>query len=241
MNCQKCNAGNNNSATYCSNCGNRIKVEQGIDYTIHVKNISIFFFALLSYIIVLQLTNFCDNYIALLIADTLFAVIVLLFFFLNYKSTIKLFNFRKFKISIIIKLLLFVIILAVAVIIFASYYNQKVLNGYDYIYYNQFKHSPAPLLFSIISISVFPAIFEEIAFRGILFDESYKLAGLKPAILITSILFTILHLSLFSILWIFPLSLIFGYLRAKYNTILYGIIGHFVYNTCILLLQIIIP
>lgn len=240
MICPKCKANNKETAAFCSNCGDKLIIRKDSDYNTSVKKISIFFFILLGYIIMLNLTDFSDNYLALLVSDSLFAIIIIVFFFLNLKSELKLFNLKRFKISILFKLLFFVILLSIAVHFLAGFYNQKILNANDYIYFNEFKQSPAPLLFSIISISVFPAIFEEIAFRGILFDECYKLTGLKPAILITSILFTILHLSLFSILWIFPIGLIFGYLRAKYNTLFYGIIGHFVYNTCILLLQIII-
>jgi membrane protease YdiL (CAAX protease family) len=77
-------------------------------------------------------------------------------------------------------------------------------------------------------------------FRGVLFNETLKIAGLKSTILITSILFTILHLSLISIFWIFPIGLVFGYLRAKYNTILYGVIGHFVYNASVVIVEIIL-
>lgn len=240
MNCSKCQYDNRHSATYCSKCGQKVIFENVQDYNIPVRNISYFFFALLAYILLLQFSDFYDDYISLFIADTLFAIIVLIFFGLNYKKNIRLFNFRRFNSGLIFKIILITVILAIIVHCIAHFLNQNVLNRSDTIYFNQFKDSPAPLLFSIISISVFPAIFEEIAFRGILFDEAYKVTGLKPTILITSILFTLMHLSLLSSLWLFPLALFFGYLRAKYNTLLYGMIGHFIYNSSIVLLQMIV-
>jgi len=207
------------------------------NYNAHVKNISIFFFALLAYIAVLHFADFVESYVGLLMVDSIFALIVIVFFLLNFKANIRLFNFKNLKPKIILSILLITPVFALLVNIFADFLNQQVLNQTDFIYYNQFINSPAPWLFSIISISVFPAIFEEIAFRGILFDQSYRVAGLKPTIFITAILFTILHLSLIAVLWLFPLGLLFGYLRARHRTILYGVIAHFTYNTSILIFQ----
>jgi membrane protease YdiL (CAAX protease family) len=72
------------------------------------------------------------------------------------------------------------------------------------------------------------------------FNELSKITGIKSTIIISAILFTMLHLSLLSIFWIFPIGLIFGYFRAKYNTLWYGIIGHLIYNSCIVLIEIIV-
>ena len=39
-----------------------------------------------------------------------------------------------------------------------------------------------------------------------------------------------MHLQIISLLWLIPIGLVFGLLRNKYNTLWYGVIGHFVYN-----------
>lgn len=237
MNCPKCGGSNHELATFCSNCGSKLVVIKETNYNAHVKNISIFFFVLLAYIIVLHVADFVDSYQGILIVDSIFALIVILFFLLNFRANLRLFIFKRLRPKIILLILILAPILAFLVNVFADFLNQQVLNQTDIIYYNQFANSPAPWLFSIISISLFPAIFEEIAFRGILFDQSYRVAGLKPTIFITAILFTILHLSLISALWLFPMGLLFGYLRARYRTILYGVIAHFAYNTSIVILE----
>ncbi|MFI5141779.1 MAG: CPBP family intramembrane glutamic endopeptidase [Bacteroidia bacterium] len=131
-------------------------------------------------------------------------------------------------------------LLALAVHYLASFINQNVFSAHNSIYYNAYLDSPSPLFFSILSIGVFPALFEEIAFRGILFNETLKVTSLKSTILITSILFTLLHFSLISSIWLFPGGLIFGYLRAKHKTLLYGVLGHFTYNSSVVLLQILL-
>jgi membrane protease YdiL (CAAX protease family) len=239
MKCQQCEQDNHNLATYCGKCGRKISLEKEGDYNVHVKKIALFFFTILAYILFLHFTTYCNDYVDLLITDAIFALIVLVFFAFNFKATIRLFNFRKFKPKVIYMILICAPVLALIVNFLCNFLNQSIFNKSDYIYYNQFKNSPAPLLFSIISIAIFPAIFEEIMCRGVLFNESLKITRLKSTILITAILFTILHLSLISILWIFPLGLAFGYLRAKYDTMLYGMIGHFAYNTCVVLIEII--
>jgi membrane protease YdiL (CAAX protease family) len=188
----------------------------------------------------LRFTAFVQDYSSLLIVDSFFAAIVLIFFILNFKTTIPLFRFKKHSVFTVIIIVIIAPIIAMAVFYIAKFLNKNIFDFSENIYYNQFKDSPAPLLFSIISIGVFPAIFEEMAFRGILFNQSLKIMRLKPTIIITSILFTILHLSLISVFWIFPIGLILGYLRAKNKSILYSMIAHFSYNTSILLLQIVL-
>ena len=240
MICSKCKHENHSLASFCSNCGQKLSAEKDINYNIPIKNILFFFFTLLAYIIVLNFTPLANNYISLLLIDSIFALIVLIFFIVNFKSTIRLFRFKKKSAGIIFKIIIIAPSMALIVHFFAKFLNQSVFDSSETIYYNQFKDSPAPLLFTIISIGVFPAIFEELAFRGILFNNSLKIMGLKQTILVTSILFTILHLSLISVLWIFPIGLLLGYLRARHRSILYSILGHFLYNTSVMLLQIIL-
>jgi membrane protease YdiL (CAAX protease family) len=239
LNCTNCNSENINSAKFCSKCGKKIVTIKHVDYNKPVLNISIFFFALLIYIIILQISKFGNDYKSVLIADSLFAVIIIIFFIINLQTTLPLFKVKKFKPKILIQLLIGMPILAILVSFLASFLNQNVLNESSETYYSHFQDSPFPLLLSIISIALFPALFEEIAFRGVIFNQSLQIIRLKQSIFISAILFTILHLSILSILWIFPLGLLFGYYRARYNTILYGIIGHFIYNSSIVIFQII--
>jgi len=236
--CNNCNSENHQIATYCGTCGSRLIKSNQSNYIQPVIKVSVFFFTLLLFIVILHFTEIGNSYTSILISDVTIALIVLVFYFLNFKSLNKCFRIKNFKPKILISVLLFTVTLSVIVHFIANFLHQNLFDQQSQIYYDIFKDSPAPLLYSVISLSLFPAIFEEIAFRGIMFNEINKIVSLKQTILITSILFTIIHLSLISAIWIFPIGLIFGYLRAKYRTIIYGIIGHFIYNTSILLIQI---
>lgn len=148
-------------------------------------------------------------------------------------------RFDKPKWPLLITIFIVAPLFALLVSFIAQLINQGIFNESQTAYYEHFIESPAPLTFAIISIALFPAIFEEIAFRGIVLSELSKVTRLKSAIIISTILFSLLHLSLISMFWIFPLGLFFGYFRAKQRTLWYGIIGHFIYNSSIVLIELI--
>lgn len=89
--------------------------------------------------------------------------------------------------------------------------------------------SPFMFVISIISFAVFPAFFEEILFRGIVFNY-YRKYGNKAAILISSLLFALLHLSLPNFLGSFLMGIIFGTVFSYTNRIIYPFITHFTVN-----------
>ncbi len=97
--------------------------------------------------------------------------------------------------------------------------------------------APNPLLFALITTALFPAIFEELAFRGFLYHYLEKIGGAKMALLASSFLFAMVHFSMISLIWLFPFGLLVGYLRQKHNTLIYGIILHFMHNVGVILLD----
>jgi membrane protease YdiL (CAAX protease family) len=191
----------------------------------------------LGYIALLHFLKFNSTYIISLITDLIFALIIIVFLLFNFKSLKETLipKISNYKLLIIVSFSLCV--LAFLVTHFADFLNQSVFNTNNSSYYEHYKDSPSPLLLCIISVGVFPAIFEEIAFRGILFNELKNIMSVNATIIITTVLFTILHFSFISFLWIFPIGFLFGYLRSKYNNLIYGIIGHFVYNSSIVLIE----
>jgi uncharacterized protein len=107
----------------------------------------------------------------------------------------------------------------------------------DDVFYDTylFEDTPFPLLFSVLFIAVQPAIFEEVAFRGFIFNGIKKVTNASGAIYTSAFLFGIMHLQIISLLWLIPIGLVFALLRNKYNTLWYGVVGHFTYNLCITL------
>lgn len=240
MKCPNCQYENRPNAIYCSHCGKRL--DEGVvpaedEYKSHVNKVSLFFFTLLAYIAVLNFTHLSSTTFGVMAGHAVFALIILTFFFLNYKSVLPLFSLRTIKLPVTAIVLLIAVGEAVAVYFFGNYLNYALFDHSQEIYLQSFSGWPYPLLTSILFVGVFPAVFEELAFRGILFNELLKVTGTWAVIIVSSILFTILHLSFISALWLFPGAIGLGYLRARYKTVNYGMLAHFAYNTTIVLLQ----
>jgi membrane protease YdiL (CAAX protease family) len=114
--------------------------------------------------------------------------------------------------------------------------NRKLPNDYG-IYLSDYK-----ILFGLIFYATLPAVFEEIFFRGLIFDKLKLIYSVKNSIVISSILFYLMHLifgTFISILYVLPLGFFLGYLRNRYNNLIYPIISHFFYNFVVFLYPII--
>jgi len=199
-----------------------------------------FFLVLLAYVMILHFIGPVDSYKQSLLIDVLFASIVLVFFALDFRKTIELFKLPIKRPGIFAAIIVGAPVFGLIMFYLSGFLNEYLFGEIDEPYYTQFANSPSPILFTILSIGFFPAVFEEIACRGIMFNNLEKTAGVWPTIILTAIIFTMLHLSLLSIFWIFPIGILFGMLRAKYNTLWYGIIGHFLYNSSIAFFEILI-
>lgn len=234
--CKNCNQKNNTTARFCQNCGLELFFKEKSN---NIKNL---YFIIWTFII--SITFFVLNNIinkdgdlkVQIIIDIVFALGTIILCLLKSKSILRIIT--NFHISFRILLIQSIILIGFAffVTVLADKIN-LLIHQEEYSYYLLYINTPYPLLFCILSISVYPAIFEELLFRGFLFEHSIKISNLKNSILITTIAFALLHLSIISLLWIIPIGLYFGYRRAKHRSIWYGVFGHFIYNLTIVLID----
>lgn len=97
------------------------------------------------------------------------------------------------------------------------------------------------LLYLILIIGLIPSICEELFARGILM-KGYEKFGVKAAIIISSLLFAIIHYKLTNFIFPFFLGLVLGYVVYRTDSVISGIIVHFVSNlTGILIIYITKP
>ncbi len=92
-----------------------------------------------------------------------------------------------------------------------------------------FATDPAEYLVLLFIIAGSAGICEEILFRGFIL-RAYEKLGMWPNIIITALLFSILHLNIQNMLAPFFLGIILGFVVYKTNSIFSGIIGHFINN-----------
>jgi len=90
---------------------------------------------------------------------------------------------------------------------------------------------------AVVAIAVMPAIFEEIAFRGIIFGVLQRVLGPTEALLVSALMFAILHLSVPSMPHLFLMGLVLGWLRLRTGSLLPGMLTHFTHNLLVLLAE----
>lgn len=90
----------------------------------------------------------------------------------------------------------------------------------------------------LVLCSAAPAIIEEIAFRGVIFDRLRSVLGEREGWLVTAAFFSILHLSPVIFPTHFAMGLIFGWLRMRTGSLLPGMLLHAAWNAAIILLEV---
>jgi uncharacterized protein len=86
--------------------------------------------------------------------------------------------------------------------------------------------------------SLAPAVLEEIAFRGIIFDRLRAALGEQEGWLVQAAFFSILHLSPVIFPTHFAMGLIFGWLRMRTGSLIPGMLLHASWNAAIIFLEL---
>lgn len=86
----------------------------------------------------------------------------------------------------------------------------------------------------IVGICVFPAVSEEIAFRGLI--QHWLSIAVKPmkAIMLASLLFAILHFSMLSLPYLFAVGMLLGWTKWKTQSLYPSMVIHFLHNLIVL-------
>ncbi len=103
---------------------------------------------------------------------------------------------------------------------------------------DQYESSQWPMWSAVLMIGVAPAIFEEIAFRGIIYRRLERVGGPREALVVQAAMFSIIHLLPASFISHFVIGLTLGWLRQRTASLLPGMVAHFTYNTTLLLLEL---
>lgn len=83
-------------------------------------------------------------------------------------------------------------------------------------------------------IAVFPAISEELAFRGLMLPWMHAAVGERKALLYSSALFAALHLSYLSLPYLFLVGWVLGLARIRSRSLYPSIVLHFLHNYAVL-------
>lgn len=235
--CQHCESTNKANHRFCTGCG-KPRFELATEFgKKSVYSVMALYFLLLFAIIYIWFAEPGGNgWRGELIGSLILAGITLVFVFFDLKDFIRYIFPRKIKWKILLAIIVLSPVFSFMVTNAVNWLNQtffeEYINGFERYY-----DAPNPLLYAIVFTAIFPGIFEELAFRGVIFSRGRGVFSLKQTILVSSILFTFLHLSFLSFIWIFPFALALGWLRAKYRTTFYGMCVHFLHNFTAVMLE----
>lgn len=89
----------------------------------------------------------------------------------------------------------------------------------------------------LITIAVCPAIFEELAFRGVINTALDGVLDAREAALVTALLFAILHLSILSLPHLLVMGLMLGFIRHRAKSLYPCMLLHFCHNAYVVILE----
>ncbi|HTH58496.1 MAG TPA: CPBP family glutamic-type intramembrane protease [Cyclobacteriaceae bacterium] len=238
--CPYCDGTVRPTDTFCGHCGKELKNDfDGTreDVISQLTPALLYYGMTLILLATFKFTSVFPSGLEGMIGVTIIDVLIVIAFWArNIREINPLFSFAGFDLRVAGLTVLFAIVGSVVVSVVANWINLSIQDDVFYDTY-LFQDTRNPFLFSVIFIAVQPAIFEEVAFRGFLFNNVARLSNGESAIFITGFIFGLIHLQFISLFWLVPIGLAFAFLRNKYNTLWYGVIGHFTYNFCITLFE----
>ena len=167
------------------------------------------------------------------IASTIDAVIVLVAVALRYRKLLFLFQLRpsglRDSAALVGIAFLFVALAS------AYFWAIELLGVPVASMTTTFTRAGWPLWAMFLLLSVMPAVFEELAFRGVIQSSLERILNARDAWLIQAALFSVLHLSPLMFPSHFLMGLCFGYMRRRSRSIYPGMLLHACWNALVVL------
>lgn len=173
----------------------------------------------------------------LVIIDSFLFACALVFAYIMRRDIFPLLSWKSFRWWKLLVLIVVAIFSAVLINQGVKWINRFIFER-ELFYYASFKHLQHPKTAMLLLIAVLPALSEELAYRGIIQAGLLKIIHGRHAVVITALLFAIIHMSLISFFWLLPFALLLGWLRQREKTLWYGIVVHFFFNATTVMLEL---
>ena len=237
--CSNCSYEILGDGNFCRNCGQAHNHEEVTFYSNKRKNLQqvALFFAIE---IALCVSGYLIDDVTLgisLFYDLTFAVASIWFFTSSWGENKFLLRWSSFSFPKLIGLIVATIVASFIVQLLVGYLNEFVFQK-DYSFYFTYAGHEYGNYIMIVSVALFPALFEELAYRGFLMQKLLKVVDTTEAIYITTILFFLIHFSMISFFWMLPFGFLLAYVRMKTKTLWYGVVMHFFFNLTACIVEI---
>lgn len=230
--CDACNSKVKGHHRFCHNCGEYLGIESSrisLFNNSYLQSAFAFFIIYLFICLLVQFSNWFNSYNQLFWIEILLAAITCFHFFKNFNDIQPVLKFNNFNVVRLTGCISLAAIASVVVNIIITKMNFSFF-GTDTSYYEHYNTYSMPLLVMIYSIAIYPALFEELAFRGVLYNYLEKILDERLVVIVTGFMFGMMHLSFISLFWLVPFGIFAGVMRKRYNTIWYGVAFHFTFN-----------
>jgi membrane protease YdiL (CAAX protease family) len=98
-----------------------------------------------------------------------------------------------------------------------------------------FEEAGWPLWSALLLVAAAPGVFEELAFRGLIYQGLHRVMTRRDALLVQAMAFSVLHLSPWIFVSHFLMGLSLGLLRDATRSLYPGMLAHFCWNAWIIL------
>ncbi len=230
--CKECETVVQDDHRYCLNCGAYLgheSISVSIYNNADLRQIFLFYFIYLFFCLYVKHSDWINTYDEMFWVELLLAAVTTIFAWKNRFQLKEVFKFNNFKWYLLAGVVLLAAVASTLISLTVRELNVTFFNN-DVSYYGAYKIYIFPILIMVYSIAVMPAIFEEIAFRGVMYNYCSNFLDEQLVVVVTAFLFAIMHLSLISLIWLIPFGVFIGMLRRRYNTLWYGIFFHFSFN-----------
>jgi len=216
--------------TYCGQCGKKINLQKEKKEKSGLQLVIAFYLTYLVFAIVsFALLTESASLITEIAIEAVFILLTILFCLFDHEKILALYNWQRINWKNLTFAFAFPVFSAIVVYYSVGWINELIFFDSNNVFY-EYEEYDDTIFWVLIFYTVIPPIFEELAFRGFLFNQLRAFANVPVTILATAFIFALIHFSLVSILWIFPFGIVLGYLRYKYNTLWLGMIVHFIHN-----------
>lgn len=230
--CDACNSKVKGYHRFCYHCGQYL----GSDTTrITVFNNNslqsafIFFIVYLFVCLAVQFTTWFDSYQRMFWVEIFLAAFTLFHVSKNYEALKPVLKFHNFSVIRLTGCISLAVIASVIVNLIVIKLNYSFFRT-DTSYYARYSIYTMPAIVMTYSIALNPAIFEELAFRGVLYNYLNTFLNERLVIIVTGFAFGMMHLSFISLFWLVPFGILVGAMRKRFGTIWYGVVFHFIFN-----------
>lgn len=234
--CINCGTQLSDGSRFCQECGTmqqaaKVSVaEHAFEPT--AKILAVFYLVDLVTCLTVGHVDYFRDYRHMVWAELFLAVWALLFAGITIRRMLPLYSFTNVKLTLLALCAVGAVVFSLVVNVTSDWINLQVFDK-QVNYYPTYMGLQHSTFFFFMSLALYPAIFEEMAFRGVIYNYVEDVAGGFNAVVISAAAFAIIHVSVISLVWIVPFGLLAGYLRRRYHTLWYGMVLHFFFNATV--------